>query len=101
MTLQSFSWTDSVSKFRQGWPLFRLTKRAADAACLERGPGATTTIAGSMSKQGLQLLRERQQRMAAATFHEEKLEIWQDIRLRATQIDYRLEDPNYDPSVTP
>ena len=88
MTLKTFSWTDSISKFQQGWPIYRLTKRAADRAALLPGPGATRCFGPQMSAQGKLLLEERNQRMAAATTPEEKQAVWEDIRLRALDIDY-------------
>ena len=98
MTLKSFSWTESVSKFRQGWWIYRLTKKAADRALLLPGPGATASFTPQMSQQGKALMEERNQRMATASSHEEEFQIWKSIRLRALEIDYRLESPNYNPA---
>ena len=88
MTLQTFSWTDSPSKYNAGWPLYKLTRRAADRASLTLAPGAGETYAACMSPQGLILLDERWTRLATATTPEEVQAVYVDIRERCFQIDY-------------
>ena len=88
MSLKTFSWTDSPSKYNQGWPLYKLNRRAADRASLTLAPGAGETYASCMSPQGLILLEERWTRLATATTPEEVQEIYVDIRQKAEQIDY-------------
>ena len=67
MTLSTYSTTNSISAWKRGWPLVRLSKRAADRASLTVAPTASQTIANQMSQQGLALLRERFDRLATAT----------------------------------
>ena len=88
MSLQTFSWTDSPSKYNEGWPLYKLDRRAADRASLTLAPGAGETYASCMSPQGLILLEERWTRLATATTPEEVQEIYVDIREKCFQIDY-------------
>ena len=88
MSLQTFSWTDSVSKYNEGWPLYKLDRRAADRASLTLAKGAGETYASCMSPQGLILLEERWTRLASATTPEEVQAIYVDIRQKAEQIDY-------------
>ena len=90
MSLQTFSWTDSPSKYNEGWPLYKLTRRAADRASLTLAPGAGETYASCMSQQGLILLEERWTRLATATTPEEVQAVYVDIRQKAEQIDYSL-----------
>ena len=65
MTLKSFSWTDSVSKHLSGLPVYRITKRAADRACLLPGPGATRTVGPYMSAQERSFLPKRFDRLGS------------------------------------
>ena len=93
MTLSTYSTTDSISAWKRGWPLVRLSKRAADRASLTVAPTASQTIANQMSQQGLALLRERFDRLATATTPDERQAVYFDIRQKAEAIDYTREVP--------
>ena len=93
MTLSTFYTTESLAQFQRGWPLFRLSKRAADRASLTMDAKASRTIATQMSQQGLGLLRERFDRLATATTPDERQAVYADIREKAERIDYAREVP--------
>ena len=93
MTLSTYSTTDSISAWKRGWPMVRLSKRAADRASLTVAPTASHTIANQMSQQGLVLLQERFTRLATASTPEEVQAIYFDIRQKAEAIDYTREVP--------
>ena len=88
MSLKTFSWTSSASKYVQGWPLYRLDHRSADRLSLTLAPGAGESYSECMSQQGLALLSERNERLKSATTPEEVQAVYFDIRERANQIDY-------------
>ena len=90
MSLKTFSWTDSPAKYVEGWPIYRLTRRAADLTSLTLAPGAGESYSECMSQQGLALLDERWTRLASATTPEEVQAVYFDIREKAKQIDYTL-----------
>ena len=93
MTLSTYSTTESISAWNRGWPMVRLSKRAADRASLTMDAKASRTIANQMSQQGLVLLQERFTRLATASTPEEVQAIYFDIRQKAEAIDYTREVP--------
>ena len=101
MSLSTYSTTDSISKWLQGWPLVRLSKRAADRASLCMAPTSSYSVGGSMSQQGLALLAQRNERLALATTADERQAIYTDIRQKAERIDYAAERPGHQPEETP
>ena len=88
MALQTFSWTDSPAKYKEGWPLYQLTRRAADRLSLELSPTSCISYSECMSQQGLLLLEERNERLKSATTPEAVQEIYTAIREKSELIDY-------------
>ena len=92
MSIQTHFVTQSLSQWENNFALFDLDKRKADQMSLCMSATSSRTIASQMSKAGLRLLDERNNRLKGVTDPDQRQQIYFETRLKAEAIAYSQPD---------